>query len=295
MRLLQNRRERRRLFTFSLVVLCLLAWVGAAVGADSRVVPALAWNLSQIESLKVPEADTLTFAVLGDSQSNPEVFGQALQQLACSPSLAFAIQVGDLVQRCSAETLGSYLRQVRQNLRLPWLTVVGNHDLEEVYGPRLYREIFGPDYYSFQVGDNYFILVDDVERNGVSETQWRWLEKELRQSLAFKTRLVFLHVPLFDPRGGKKHHCLNEEMGRKLSALFHQYQVTHIFTGHIHGYFSGNWEGVPYTITGGAGGKLYGTDPQHFFHHYLKVTIRGNKVHVEVQRLAAEESVKRYD
>jgi hypothetical protein len=106
---------------------------------------------------------------------------------------------------------------------------------------------------------------------------------------------VFLHTPLFDPRGGDKHHCLAEAAGRRLAALLRQYHVTHIFAGHIHSYFSGNWDSVPYTITGGAGAPLYGTDPEHFFYHYLKVTLQGGKVHVKVQRIKAEGSHESYE
>ena len=127
----------------------------------------------------------------------------------------------------------------------------------------------------FSSKDNYFIVVNDAEPDGIGEVQWRWLENELKQSQSYKTRLVFLHTPLFDPRGGDKHHCLPEAAGRRLAALLRQYHVTHIFAGHIHSYFSGDWDGVPYTITGGAGAPLYGTDPNHFFYHYLKVTLQG--------------------
>jgi 3',5'-cyclic AMP phosphodiesterase CpdA len=165
------------------------------------------------------------------------------------------------------------------------LTAIGNHDLEKDHGPQLYRQIFGPDHYAFQLKDNYFIIVNDAEKTGLSDAQWRWLEDELKKSQAFKTRLVFLHTPLFDPRGGKHEHALPEETGRRLTDLFRRYHVSHVFAGHIHGYFSGNWDGVPYTITAGAGAPLYGDDPEHYFYHYLKVTLRDGKVHIEVQRL----------
>ena len=85
----------------------------------------------------------------------------------------------------------------------------------------------------------------------------------------------FFHIPLFDPRGGENHHCLRPELATRLVALFKKYRVTHVFAGHIHSYYTGAWDGVPYTITAGAGAKLYGTDPQHVFYHYLKVTIQG--------------------
>ena len=102
-------------------------------------------------------------------------------------------------------------------------------------------------------------MVNDNLKTGLGETQMAWLENELRKSQAYKIRLVFFHVPLFDPRGSNFHHALSPETGRRLAALLRQYRVTHIFAGHIHSYYSGNWDGVPYTITAGAGAPLYGT------------------------------------
>jgi 3',5'-cyclic AMP phosphodiesterase CpdA len=272
-----------------LIILGLLSWVGAGLGADPGPLPAKDWNRRQVERLQAPAGGTLTFAVLGDNRSNPEVFGRVLRQLDRDPGLAFAIDVGDLVERGTLEQFVEFFKQIQPYGRMPFLTAVGNHDLGKDQDLTLYREIFGPDYYAFQLKDHYFIVVNDVELDGVGEVQWRWLEKELKRSQSCKTRLVFLHTPLFDPRGGDKHHCLPEAAGRRLAALFRQYRVSHIFAGHIHSYFSGDWDGVPYTITGGAGAPLYGTDPDHYFHHYLKVTLQGGEVHVEVQRLKTEE------
>jgi 3',5'-cyclic AMP phosphodiesterase CpdA len=165
--------------------------------------------------------------------------------------------------------------------------VVGNHDLGENQDLTLYRKIFGPDYYAFQLKDHHFIVLNDNLDTGMGAAQMAWLEQELSKSQSYKTRLVFLHIPLFDPRGGENHHCLPEATGRRLAALFRKYRVTHIFAAHIHGYFAGNWDGVPYTVTGGAGAPLYGTDPEHFFYHYLKITLRGDHVEVQVRRLPA--------
>jgi predicted phosphodiesterase len=271
-----------------LIIVWLLAWVGTGLAGDPGPLPARDWNRHNLERITAPAGNPLTFAVLGDSRSNPPVFRQILGQMDRSPGLAFAIIVGDLVETGSAENFREFLKLVRHNLRLPLLTVLGNHDLEKDQGPRLYRAIFGPDYYAFHLLDHYFIVVNDAEPHGLGEPQWLWLEEELKKSRAYKTRLVFLHVPLFDPRGGEKRHCLPETTGRRLAALLRQYGVTHIFAGHIHSYFSGHWDGVPYTITGGAGAPLYGTDPDHYFYHYLKVTLRGGEVHTEVHRLKAE-------
>lgn len=287
MRMVKNRLNGLPAVRLGLIILGLLAWVSAGLGADPGPLPARDWNRRNLERIRVPAGHSLSFAVLGDNRSNPEVFGRVLRQLDRDPGLAFALDVGDLVERGTSEQFVDFFKQIQPYGRMPFLTAVGNHDLGKNQDLTLYREIFGPDYYAFPLRDNYFIVVNDAAPNGVGEPQWRWLENELKQSQSYKTRLVFLHTPLFDPRGAENHHCLPEATGRRLAALLRQYHVTHIFAGHIHGYFSGNWDGVPYTITAGAGAPLYGTDPQHFFYHYLKVTLQGGEVHVEVQRLKA--------
>ncbi len=241
-----------------------------------------------LNTIEVPAGDRLTFAVLGDNRSNPEVFEQVLKQMDHDPSLTFAINLGDLVETGTVENFRNFLDQVRRNLRLPLLTVVGNHDLEKDRSARLYQRIFGPDHYAFQIKGNYFIVVNDVENYKISEPQWRWLERELKKSQAYKARLVLLHAPLFDPRNGEHHHALSGDTGRRLADLFRRYHVTQVFAGHIHSYFSGDWDGVPYAITAGAGAPLYGTDPQHYFYHYLKVTLKEGKISIEVQRLASK-------
>jgi 3',5'-cyclic AMP phosphodiesterase CpdA len=271
---------------FVLILLGLLAWATAGLAADLAPLPAKDWNLRQLAQLKAPAGETLTFAVLGDSRSNPAVFTGVLKAMAGDPGLTFAIEVGDMVEQGTMEQFDAFFKQIRSAVRLPFLTVAGNHDLGKNRDLTLYREIFGPDYYAFPVKGHYFIVVNDEEAGGVGEAQWRWLEDELKKSRSYQTRLVFLHTPLFDPRGGDNHHCLPEAAGRRLAALFRRYHVTHVFAGHIHGYFSGNWDGVPYTITAGAGAPLYGSDPAHFFYHYLKVTLRGDQVDVQVQRLS---------
>ncbi len=92
-----------------------------------------------------------------------------------------------------------------------------------------------------------------------------------------------MHVPPFDPRGNGFLKCLKD--GEELVDLFRRYNVTHLFASHIHGYFSGVWEGLPYAITGGAGGKLQGNDPEHFFHHYVTVRVHQGKVDTAVKRI----------
>ena len=96
-----------------LIVLLLLAWTGAGLAADSATLPAKDWNPRQVERLQAPAGDKLTFAVLGDSRSNPEVFGRVLKDMAGDSSLTFAIDVGDMVERGALEQLNEFFKQIR--------------------------------------------------------------------------------------------------------------------------------------------------------------------------------------
>ena len=159
-----------------LIILWLLAWTVVYLATDSAPLPARDWNLRQVERLQAPKGGTLSFAVLGDNRSNPAVFGRVLQQLDHDPSLAFAMVVGDMVDQGTLAQFHDFFQQIRSAVRLPFLTVVGNHDLGQDQDLTLYRKIFGPDYYAFQLGDHYFILLNNNLHTGMGEAQMAWLE-----------------------------------------------------------------------------------------------------------------------
>jgi 3',5'-cyclic AMP phosphodiesterase CpdA len=240
------------------------------------------WNKNEISKIKIADPEDFTFAVFGDNKGNYSFFEPLLNNIAQDHQIAFAVDIGDLVSNGKRGQYRRFLNQVQENLKIPFITAIGNHDLNGG-GSENYREIFGPTYYAFQIGQSYFIVLDATTEAGFDKTERKWLEEELQKSQASKARFIFMHVPAFDPRGNGFNYCLND--GKDLLGLFRRYKVTHLFASHIHGYFSGIWDGVPYTITGGAGGRLKGSDPQHFFHHYIKVHINNGKVELTVRRI----------
>ncbi len=273
--------------------LCLLLSLLAPAARGEDALPARNWNPTNLARIEASPQGPLTFAVMGDNMGTPAIFHRLLGEVQADPDIAFAIHVGDMVKEGRLEDYHSFFQEVRENLQKPLLAVLGNHELVDPDGHKLYQDIFGPDYYTFQIKDHSFIMMDVAENTGPDEAQLRWLEQELQKAQSCLTRLVFFHIPLTDPRGASFHHCLIEEAGKRLAVLFKKYKVTHIFAGHVHSYYNGDWSGVPYTISGGAGGPLYGTDPEHFFYHYLKVSLLGDKVQIQVQRLASPGADKR--
>lgn len=277
----------------TLASLCILTFIGLNFWDYYAPVSIHNSNPKEISRIRLANPNDFTFAVFGDNKGNYSFFEPLLHDIDHDKEIAFAIDVGDLVSDGKRGQFRRFLDQVHENLGIPFLTATGNHDFNSSNGFDDYKNIFGPTYYSFQVGRCSFIVLDASTESGFDKTERRWLENELMKTQDAKARFVFMHIPPFDPRGG---FHLPEKDTNDLLNLFRRYKVTHLFTSHIHGYFSGMWEGVPYTITGGAGARLQGSDPQHFFHHYIKVHVSDGKGNLTVRRINAESAIVRiYD
>ncbi len=246
------------------------------------------WNANNLAEIAPPASKVWTFAVLGDTKNGRATFGRLLRQMSREPGLAFALYMGDMVEEGTEPNYRLFFREITTNLTMPLLGVIGNHELKGE-GLNLYRKIWAPVYYSFRVKDTYFIVLDDAAPENLNPSQWQWLEGELLKAQSCQIRLVFMHIPLFDPRDGGFNHCLPPEPAKRLLDLFKKYRITRVFAAHVHGYFTGNWSGLPYTITGGAGAPLYGADLDHFFYHYLTVAVMGDVLQIQVHRLGERE------
>jgi hypothetical protein len=222
-----------------------------------------------------------SFAVFGDNRGSTTVFKALLRRVNDDPDISFAISTGDAVGIGTSDRYALYLSQVGENLKKPMVCAIGNHELLGK-GRDLYYRTLGPFYYSFAFGDAYFIVIDDADAAGIDPMQERWLDGELCAGAAYTSCFVFMHQPLFDPAGTTIHHSLPSGPARKLMDILKKYRVSLIFCSHIHGYYDGQWEGIPYVISGGAGAPLIGTDPAHYFYHYLKVRVKDGRVTVDV-------------
>jgi hypothetical protein len=263
--------------------LCILLFIALKVWDAYVPLSITDRNKNEISRIKVADLDNFTFAVFGDNKGNYSFFEPLLHDIAQDKEIAFAIDAGDLVRDGKRRQYRHFLNQVQENIMIPFLTAIGNHDLNNGSIDN-YHEIFGPTYYAFQIGQNYFFVLDATSELGFDKTERQWLEDKLNKAQGAKARFAFMHVPPFDPRGTYP----PERNWKDFMDLLRRYNVTHLFASHIHGYFSGVQEEVPYTITGGAGARLQGNDPQHFFHHYIKVHVKNGKVELTVRRIDRE-------
>lgn len=282
---------RRRPIASVVCLAAALALVGIQVWDRCGPLPAFDWNARNLQRIQLTDTNNYCFAVFGDNKNSHVPFERLLDAVDGDQEIAFALDLGDTVYDGEREKFRYFLGQVRRHLHKPLLTAMGNHETED-QGRGLYAEIFGPFYYTFRLGQTAFIVLDDANEQRVDLWQRSWLEQTLRQARSDNCLiLVFAHVPLHDPRGGIYNHCLaDQESADDLQQLFNRYGVAHLFCSHIHGFFQGAWGDLPYTITGGAGAELAGgMDPDHYFHHYLKVSITNGDLNIDVQRMPSQE------
>ncbi len=246
------------------------------------------WNYHELQKISKNETN-FSFAVYGDSASSGGKFDDLIQSVN-GKDVLFSVDNGDLTTSGTTRQFGHFLIDIKQ-LKAPVLTNIGNHDLYKDSNESVYTNMFGTLYYSFTEKNSYFIVLDD-SKSDVNNTQVGWLKNELKKSQNYKYRFVFMHIPLYDPRydaAGEGFSLDNVTTVKTLNGIFDEYNVTMLFTSHIHGYFHGVWGKTPFTITGGAGSHLskltnHYDSVENYFYHYILVNVTDDGVNYEVVR-----------
>jgi len=234
---------------------------------------------------RLPEAareGDFSFAYIGDVQINFSLFEQALQRMGEDPQVAFLIVGGDTMDKASDEGFKAFLRRVK-NKPFPVVAVPGNHDLYGDPGATLFRQYIGDGVTSFVVGKSQFILLQNTTGNIPKDVKKSFVA--LLDSYAANPSLrhlfVVMHVPPFDPRTNSPGHSMNAREARKFFALLEPLATRHrtvtVMSSHVHGCFFRDHGPVRVVVSGGGGGGLYGKG-EEFFHHYMKVHVRGDRV-----------------
>jgi hypothetical protein len=238
------------------------------------------YNQKQIDKIhSLAPSDHFSFAVMGDNKNSFKIFSKILKDID-NNHYTFAIDVGDLVYDGEKTKYRIFYNMIK-NEQAPFLVAVGNHDIREG-GAENYFDIFGKFYYSFDYDNSLFIVLDDANEDRIDAVQMRWLGEQLQRN--YQHKFVFLHVPAFDPRPNTNNSLSNKQNAQEFMNLMERYKINIVFASHIHAYFDETKNGINYIITGGAGSELWGIDPDHYFNHYIKIEVNGDKISKEVIR-----------
>lgn len=267
----------------------LAALLVAVLGGRAQAVRLNDAFLTQVPRLTVGEGKTFSFAYIGDVQINFGIFHQALQDMRQDPEISFLIVGGDAMAKATKEGFEAFLARVR-GTPFPVVAVPGNHDLYGDSEAVLFRKYVGDGVTPFVVGESAFLLLQNTTGKFPREVerQFRDLVAVCAKNPRIRHVFVVMHVPPFDPRTNAPGHSMSAKAARKFFDLVEplatpERSVT-VLCSHVHGCFFREHGAVRVVVSGGGGGGLYGKGPE-FFHHYMKVEVRGNELRLTPVRI----------
>ncbi len=202
-----------------------------------------------------PPAETVRFAVIGDSGSGTRTAYELAAQLVLARKTfpyEFVLMLGDNIYGDDSpkgyekkfETPYGPLLQAG----VPFYATLGNHDDPD---QRFYKwfNMGGKRYYTFTRGHVEFFVIDSTY---MDSAQLQWLETSLRVSSA-RWKIAYGHHPLYSS-GGR--HGSEVDLRTLLEPLYIKYGVDVSFAGHEHFYERLEPQHGIYYFTSGSASKL---------------------------------------
>jgi 3',5'-cyclic-AMP phosphodiesterase len=257
------------------------------------LVPALPLSTFAAARTRVLRVAHLTDVHLKDKWDAPFHFAKCLQHVQQQPNVDFILNGGDIVFDMNKENLDTIQAQwklwhfvMKSDCSLPVHYVLGNHDIwwnENDKGQALYGKAFSIDqlqltspYYSFVKNGWKFILLDSVHLDidntwyigSLGDTQFNWLENELKSTPENMPVCVLSHIPLLsatpmvdDQATVNKWEVLGGDMHTDISkiiALFYKHpNVKLCLSGHIHLRDKVVYNNVTYVCNGAVSGAWW--------------------------------------
>jgi hypothetical protein len=233
-------------------------------------------NLTMVERIpSSPVQEPIRFVVAGDSGAWPDptadgIFRQLVAQVAAlEPAPAFFANLGDFAGPGTPDRHEHYLQLV-EPLGLPNICVVGNHDLDDEGGPKVWERVHGPMNFDFSVGPVHFVAIDGAPGTpgeavipkppegleGPREEALAFLERSLEAADA-PHRVVLTHMP---PHLGGRYEPHPEWGFKRREAEFieilRRHDVRLVCAAHALAFDHHVHDGIHFVTSGGGGTGL---------------------------------------
>ena len=226
-----------------------------------------------------PTATQFSFAVVGASRGNPEVYKALLSQIEADGN-SFVIHLGGIVENGKTEEFQAW-RELMADFPLPFYAAPGGSDASDGSLANYLAFTDAPGtHYSFDWGQVHVAVVD-TSRGYLTAEDTAWLDANLAATQK-PVKIVATHYPPFDPRGSDAVMTRGNEA---FLLLMRQRGVKYVFAANIHAYDQSTRDGVIYVISGGGGAPLTRSEADGGFYHYVRVSVNGVDVQTEVRRL----------
>ncbi|MCD8386970.1 MAG: metallophosphoesterase [Bacteroidales bacterium] len=114
-------------------------------------------NVALIED-QMAGRDQMRFAMISDTQGWYDETEDVVKALNARGDLDFVVHGGDLSDYGATREF-LWQRDILNNLEMPWVTVIGNHDCLGT-GEDVYLSVFGELNYAFSAGDTRFLCLN---------------------------------------------------------------------------------------------------------------------------------------
>jgi len=232
------------------------------------------------------------FAILSDRTGGhvEGVYPRVIEEIArMNPD--FVVTVGDQIEgyiedmELASAQWDTILAMIA-GLEAPVYLTPGNHDIWSDASRDLYIERTGQEpYYSFDRDGVHFVVLDNsmIESwSDLRDAQREWLVSDLEANREAKRTFVFAHKPLW---------ASTLAMGQPdaLHEILVRHGVDAVFCGHLHHYFSGEYDGIRYVTVGSSGGGMYRNETEPIergeFFQFAWVTVTENDHEVAIVHL----------
>lgn len=279
---------KRRILRLTLLG-ALAAVIALYAGLSLRRLPDTDRNHRAVAAIgSLAPGDSYAFAVVGSSRRPSGHLARILAAIDGDERVLFTVTLGDMVFDGEPEKYRHLLRQLAA-ARKPVVAAVGSNELSEG-GRALFYEVFGPYYFAFRVGGDAFLVLENAETGRFSASQWSWAEQTLAAERSARFRFAFFHLPLA-PEPGLPSQPVDWRDALVLPSLrrpdsadpsipapqaaarFRELGLTRAFASTAAGQREGEWEGLPYSLTGGAGAGSLSREAGAASDHYLRVQV----------------------
>ena len=217
------------------------------------------------------DPSTFQFAIITDRTGGhrPGIFEKGIEKLnLLQPE--FVISVGDLIEGYTEDSavLESEWDEIEgmiQKLEMPFFYVAGNHDLTNPVMGKIWQERLGRTYYHFLYKNVLFLILNSEDqfrgagRGTISDEQYQYVRKVLRENQQVRHTFVFMHQPLWLQSYAAKWPDIERLLRRREHS---------VIVGHRHSYLKDQRNNGKYVLlaTTGGGSSLGGPEVGQFDH-----------------------------
>lgn len=182
--------------------------------------------------------------LISDSHTSYDDLSDVVELIKQDNEISFVIHGGDMTDGGMIAEYSIFYK-IMEKLKLPYFTVIGNHDCL-ANGRTIYNDQYGAENYSFVFRNSKFVFFNDIiwELN-YQEPDFMWLIQELENASNYKHVFVIAHIPPWSDQFS----TLNTNAYR---IIMDSHNVSMSIHGHHHDHYFGNYfqDSIPYLVIG---------------------------------------------